>query len=375
MIDRRDPWIALAAELGDGNLDRLWRDLLDVATQRFAYGLRILVGDEAAAELGGHPGRNDRLLARPLIAAPDSVDVECWPRPVTFDGSESRLAMQGPQAVGPFDRRLIKGDARELAALAVAERPHAVVETGHQDVAGWIFEVGEDLRERLGGVGRDAAEVAGVEIGAGRFDPELEVDQAAERVGDRGEPLCHHRRVTDDAVVGFEPVLVGAHEFLEIRAADFFFAFGDHLKVQRQLAGRAQPGMDRLPVERDLPLVIGCSAPEEQAVLLARLERWRCPKVQWVDRLDVIVPVEQRGRLARGLQPVGVDDRVPGRLDDLGVFQSDPFVLLGQVGGRAPDVAGPLRLARDARDPQKVFEFLQSLVASIFEKFFRSDHC
>src|SRR5256886_2351616 len=295
MVDRRDPWIALAAELGDGDPDRLWRNLLDVAAQRLADGLRVLVGDEATAELGGDPGRNDRLLARPLIAAPDPVDVQRWPRPVAFGGSESRLALQGPQTVGPLYFRLIKGNAGELAPLLVAERPHAVVETGHQDVAGWIFEVDQDLRQRLGGVGRDAAEVAGVEIGVGRLDPELEVDHAAERVGDRGESLCHHRRVADDAVVRLEPIAVGAHERLEIRAPDLFFAFGDHLEVDGQLPGRAKPGVNRLPVERDLPFVIGCSAPEKQPVLLARLERWRGPEAEWVHRLNVIVPVEQHG--------------------------------------------------------------------------------
>src|SRR5437879_4085115 len=70
MVDRRDPWIALAAELGDGDPDRLWRNLLDVAAQRLADVLR--------------------------------------------------------------------------------------------DVAGWIFKVDQYLGQRLGGVGRYAAEVAGV---------------------------------------------------------------------------------------------------------------------------------------------------------------------------------------------------------------------
>src|SRR2546428_10899099 len=112
--------------------------------------------------------------------------------------------------------------------------------------------------------------------------------------------------------------------------------------------------MDRLPVQRDLPLVIGCSAPEEQGVLLTRLERWRGPEVEWVDRLNVIVPVEQHGWLARGLQPIGVDDRMASCLDDLGVLESDHLVLLGQVAGSAPYVGGALGLAGDAGDPKKM---------------------
>ena len=114
----------------------------------------------------------------------------------------------------------------------------------------------QDLRQRLGRVGRDTAEATGVEIGVGRLNPELEVDQAAQRVRDSGEALCHHRGVADDAIIRLEPIPVGAHELLKIWAADLFFAFGDHLEVEGELAGCAQPGVNRLPVQRDLPLVI-----------------------------------------------------------------------------------------------------------------------
>ena len=100
----------------------------------------------------------------------------------------------------------------------------------------------------------------------------------------------------------------------------------------------------------------------------------RGPEVEGVDGLDVVVPVQQHGWLAGGLKPVGIGDRVSGRFDDFGVLQANPFVLLGEVGGRTPDLAGPLRLARDAGDPQKLFEFLQPLVPGIFKEFFGGDH-
>src|SRR2546421_11113405 len=64
MVDRRDPCIALAAELGDGDPDRLWRNLLDVAAQRLPYALRVLIADVATAVLGGDPGWYGLLLAR-----------------------------------------------------------------------------------------------------------------------------------------------------------------------------------------------------------------------------------------------------------------------------------------------------------------------
>ena len=65
---------------------------------------------------------------------------------------------------------------------------------------------------------------------------------------------------------------------------------------------------------------------------------------------------------------------MPGRLDDLGVLESNPLVLLGQVTGGTTDVVAALRFARDAGDPQKVFEFLQSLITGIFKEFFGGNH-
>src|ERR1700694_415632 len=106
-----------------------------------------------------------------------------------------------------------------------------------------------------------------------------------------------------------------------------------------------------------------------------RLEGWRFPEVEWIDRLDVIVTIEKHRRLAPRLQPVGIDDRMAGRLDDLCILESNALVLLGQVARGATDVTGALRLTRDARDPEKVFEFLQPLVAGIFKEFFRRGHC
>ena len=51
---------------------------------------------------------------------------------------------------------------------------------------------------------------------------------------------------------------------------------------------------------------------------------------------------------------------MPGRIDDLGVPKANPPVLLCEVGGCAPDVAGALGLARDAGDPEEVFELAEA---------------
>ena len=52
----------------------------------------------------------------------------------------------------------------------------------------------------------------------------------------------------------------------------------------------------------------------DAAVPDRRLERWRLPQVEWLWRLDVVVPVEEDRRLAWSVQPFPVHHRVARRL-------------------------------------------------------------
>src|SRR2546429_5900013 len=42
-----------------------------------------------------------------------------------------------------------------------------------------------------------------------------------------------------------QPLGIGVHERLEMRAGDLFLALGDHLQVQGQLAGAVEPRLNR----------------------------------------------------------------------------------------------------------------------------------
>src|SRR4029077_6796507 len=100
---------------------------------------RILVGHEPAADLGGGPGGDDRLRARPPIPAPDAVDLERGPRPIALGRRKAGLALQGFQPVGLLQRTFVERHARELSALLLTQWPNAVVEPRHQDVSGGIL--------------------------------------------------------------------------------------------------------------------------------------------------------------------------------------------------------------------------------------------
>ena len=235
--------------------------------------MRILVGHEPAANFGGRPRRDDGLGARPLVPAPDAVDLERRSSPVSFGRRETRFTVQGGQAVGLFQGGLIEWHPSELTALLLAQRTDAVVEAGHQDVPGRVLESHQDLGQGLGRIWRHPTQQSGVHVGAGHLDSKLDVDQAAQSVGDGRETFGHHGRVTHDAVGRLQPLGIGVHERLEVRAGDLFLALGDHLQVQGQLAGAVEPRLNRLPVQGDLALVVGRAAAQQLTILPNRFER------------------------------------------------------------------------------------------------------
>ena len=139
--------------------------------------------------------------------------------------------------------------------------------------------------------------------------------------------------------------------------------FEDDLDVDRQRAGLLQMRLDRLEVHEHLALVVGRAARVDLAVADGRLERRRLPEVQRVDRLHVVMPVEQDGRRACGAQPVAVDDGMPGRLDQPDVLQADPLHLVPRPLGAAPHVRCVLWQRADAGNGEVGFELVDVAIA------------
>ena len=192
---------------------------------------------------------------------------------------------------------------------------------------------------------------------------DLEVDEAAEAVADRRDAAVEHRRVGDDDDVGGEVVLVRLDEVVEVGRADLFFPLEDDLHVDRQPAVLLQVRFNRLEVHEDLPLVVGRAARVDFAVADGRLEGRGFPQLDRVDRLHVVVAVEEDGRRARRAQPVAVDDREAGRVDQLDVLQPDAAHLLRRPVRAALHVGRVLRQRADAGDGEVLLELVDVVVA------------
>ena len=150
-----------------------------------------------------------------------------------------------------------------------------------------------------------------------------------------------------------------ADEVVEVDAADFLFALEDDLDVHRQPAVLLQVRFDRLEVHEDLALVVGGAARVDLAVAHGRLERRRLPQIERVDRLHVVVAVEENRRRARRAEPVAVDDRIARRVDEPDVLQADAAHLVGAPFGAPLHVGRVLGQRADARNREKRLQLVR----------------
>ena len=148
-----------------------------------------------------------------------------------------------------------------------------------------------------------------------------------------------------------------------MRASDLLLALDEELEVERQAPGLLHVRLDRLDVHEDLALVVRRAARVDLAVAHRRLERRRRPEIQRIDRLHVVVAVEEDRRLPRCVEPVAVDHRMAGRVDQLHVAHPGAGERVGRPLRRAPHVGGMLGKRADARDRQILPQFINVSIA------------
>ena len=214
--------------------------------------------------------------------------------------------------------RLVERQLLPLRAFLVAKGPHGIVEAGNLHAAAAILHLRQDLRQHHRRIRHGPAKRSRMEVALRAAQIDLAVDEAAEPIADRRHAAIEHRRIRDHDDVGGELALMGLDEVVEVGGADLLFALEDDLHVDRELAGLLQVRLDGLEVHEHLSLVVGRSARVDLAVADRRLKGRRLPQLDRVDRLHVVVAVEEDRRRAFGAQPVAIDDGVAGRVDRAG---------------------------------------------------------
>ena len=132
-------------------------------------------------------------------------------------------------------------------------------------------------------------------VAAQQLDVEPDVQHAFEPECDLWPAVGEEAGAFPETAVGAEQLGVAADDLLEVRAGDLLLALDDPADRHRRDIQRA----DRRQPHRELGLVVGRAARVEPPVAHRRLERRGLPELDRVDRLDVVVVVEQQRPRAR----------------------------------------------------------------------------
>jgi hypothetical protein len=191
---------------------------------------------------------------------------------------------------------------------------HALVEARDGYPAIGVMQVGDDPGEHVDRVARRAAEEAGMQVAIGAGDLHLEIGEAAQAGGDGRGGTVPHGGVADQHHVAAEFFAVGRDPFGKPLRAALLGALDEDGDAAGQLAAHGDVGAAGLHEGHHLALVVGGAAPDDLFPTFpvlgdVRLEGGRLPQVEGIDRLHVVMAVEQDVRRP-GLRPVGQHHRV-----------------------------------------------------------------
>ena len=149
-------------------------------------------------------------------------------------------------------------------------------------------------------------------------------------------------------------------------AADLFFPFKEELDIVRELSAAHQV-LKSLDVHEQLALVVVGTATPDGAVVHLRIEGIVLPHVQRLDRLNVVVAVNQHG-LRFGIDDLlAEDDRMAGGLADARLVRARFKQQVGEGLGAAVHVGLVLRLGADGGDAQEREQLLEEALPVLFD--------
>ena len=193
-------------------------------------------------------------------------------------------------------------------------------------------------------------------------DLDFEGRYAAQAVAESWRPARDHSRIGNYRHVAFQCIAIFLQKTAEVNAANFFLAFDHQMQIHRQVGILFDRLLDTDDVRKNLTLVVRRAAGEDVSVLENGLEWRRIPKLQWIRRLHIVMPVDQNCP-ASGLMFVArPDDRVPLRGNELRLqpdarkFFHEPICTLLQL-------FFVLVISRNTWKSQKRIELLKIIVA------------
>ena len=290
--------------------------------ERRADFRRLLVADQPERDLGGCLGGDHGLRPRAGIAAPDAVHIASRPRHDLLD--DEAVFFAGGNAEPDLPEKPLRRQVERLPLLAhrIGKLLHAVVEAGNGDPAVVVMDGGDDLGEHANGIPGGAAEHARMQVAVGRLDLDLLVEEAAQRRGDGRRLRVPHAGVADEGDFGGKLAAMGLDPGRQMLGAAFLLALDQERHVEGQRSRHRLPRAAGLDERHHLAFVVAGAARNDRLAPVRergdpRLEGRRLPEVERIDRLDVVVTIEQHAAaMPAHRRALGEDDGMAiGRVD------------------------------------------------------------
>src|SRR5438045_7865486 len=148
------------------------QELANMFFDELGDAVGILAGNKARGKFGVSLGRNNRLGAFALIAAPNTIQLERGTDPELLDDSEALFAAVTGSANGLLKSFAAPGQCVQSFAFGLGKLLDVIVEARNGDTKIFVMQICEQLRKNRERIGNSAAVHAGMKIanGPGEFE-------------------------------------------------------------------------------------------------------------------------------------------------------------------------------------------------------------
>ena len=282
----------VTGDFGEFDREAAGAVFLEVGFEALPDMRRGLVRHQTAGELGESMGRNDRLGSGTAVTAVDAIDLNGRAEGVTDDSRHAAFAADGEDADLFFVGVLVKASLGGEGEFCLGGVDDAVAEALDGDGTVGIVQGGDELGDALRGVGGQAAVLAGVKVILRPAEGDSEVDDTAQAGDDGRTPGGIFAGVSHQQDVRGETATEVKRLFCEEPTAALFLSLEDN-PSGREFFTAFDGGTEALKKGKPLPFVVLRAAGIDAALSLGGSERLRLPKVDGVNGLDVVVPIEQ----------------------------------------------------------------------------------
>lgn len=260
--------------------------------------------------------------------------------------------------------RMIKGQALPLCFHFIGKLCHTVVEMRNGDAPLIVVQTGNNLAHDADRVDGNAAIHAGMQVDVGALDGEFLAQKPAQHGHDGGCFAFEQSCIADQRDVGPQFVCVVFHEGHKAGRSAFLFALKEKGDAAGQGTMHMNPGAAGFQKRHQLPFVVGRAATANDrtfgGVFNLRIKRIIVPQVQGIDRLHIIMAIEQQMRSVAVFVDVAHNHRMTGGFAFLRRHTQTRQIRHQPIGSRLAmlRVGG---IGGNRRDAQQLFEALSGV--------------